>query len=267
MSEMKRVILHWTAGADGVIGVESDAYHYIVGRDGTVTRGQDPIAANVPPLVPGQYAAHTRGCNSYSIGVSLDAMAGARERPFDPGRYPITETQLDAMAKLVAQLCADYAIPVTRRTVLTHAEVQPTLGIPQKNKWDITWLPGMAGPGDPVVVGDVLRQRIARAKGSKGEWVRELQEALRDRGFTLRVDGDFGPATALAVRDWQKRAGLDVDGRVGPATWASLAEAAPAGVSAPAAASPAPQAAPPRSGDNFTLVEWLPEWLRELLGR
>ncbi len=159
---MRRVILHWTAGADGVNEHEADSYHRLYGRDGTVYFGEHPIEANAgKKLVPGRYAAHTLNCNSGSIGVSLDAMAGAQERPFVAGGYPITARQLDAMARDVAGLCRTYGIAVTRQTVLTHAEVQPTLGIAQRQKWDITWLPGMTAPGDPVVVGDQLRAMIA----------------------------------------------------------------------------------------------------------
>lgn len=64
------------------------------------------------------------------------------------------------MAALCAELCRQYDIPVSRTTVLTHAEVQPTLGITQRGKWDVTWLPGMSGPGAPVAVGDMLRARV-----------------------------------------------------------------------------------------------------------
>ena len=88
-------------------------------------------------------------------------MADAVERPFRAGRYPITELQIDVMATFVADLCRKYRIPVTRRTVLSHAEVQPTLGIHQRGKWDIAWLPGMKAPADPIIVGDRLRAEIA----------------------------------------------------------------------------------------------------------
>lgn len=159
---LKRIILHWTAGADGVIPVEADSYNFIVGRDGKVTPGSHPPEAQIPPLKPGKYAAHTLNANSNSIGVSLDAMAGAVERPFNAGRFPITEVQVDAAAKLVADLCKKYRIPVTRETVLSHAEVQPTLKITQRNKWDITWLPGMTSVKDAVEVGDILRDKVRR---------------------------------------------------------------------------------------------------------
>lgn len=38
----------------------------------------------------------------------------------------------------------------------------------------------------------------------------------------LVVDGIFGPNTAYAVREHQRRQNLTIDGVVGPATWASL---------------------------------------------
>ncbi|MFN7881706.1 MAG: hypothetical protein ACK5PF_01635, partial [bacterium] len=55
----------------------------------------------------------------------------------------------------------------TRETVLTHAEVEPTLKIKQRGKWDITWLPDMKAPGDPVTVGDNLRAQITAAMAPK----------------------------------------------------------------------------------------------------
>ncbi|MEM6898240.1 MAG: N-acetylmuramidase domain-containing protein [Pseudomonadota bacterium] len=56
--------------------------------------------------------------------------------------------------------------------------------------------------------------------GDTGEDVRELQEAL---GGKIVVDGDFGPATKMAVIRMQKKHGLYPDGIVGKQTWAVLA--------------------------------------------
>jgi len=156
---VKRIILHWTAGTNTPNSTDLKAYHFVIAGNGQVMPGLFPVSANVPPLRSGRYAAHTLNCNSDSIGVSLAAMAGAVESPFNPGKYLITEAQLSALAQTVVDLSRQYGIPITRTTVLTHAEVQPTLGIAQKNKWDIRWLPGMAKPGDAVAVGDVIRAR------------------------------------------------------------------------------------------------------------
>ena len=64
--------------------------------------------------------------------------------------------------------------------------------------------------------------------GSSGRWVRALQEALREAGYELDVDGSFGDATYAAVRDFQSNNDLDVDGVVGPNTWAALGIDVPA---------------------------------------
>lgn len=155
---------HWTAGAYGVNPLEEDAYHFIIGSDGKVTKGIDSPEDNIPPLKPGAYAASTLNRNSWNISIAVDAMAGAVERPFNPGRAPITQAQVDALVALTAKLAAKYNIPIIRTRILSHAEVQPTLGIRQRNKWDITWLPGMKAPGNPVEVGDRLRKMVVDHK-------------------------------------------------------------------------------------------------------
>lgn len=157
---MQRIILHWSAGGYTPSNLDKEHYHFIIAGDGTVVPGKWPVEANRKP-VKGKYAAHTLNCNTGSIGVAVAAMAGAQERPFDAGRAPITPAQLKALATLCRDLAAKHKIPVTRETILSHAEVQPTLGIKQRGKWDIAWLPGMKAPGDPVAVGDKLRAMIA----------------------------------------------------------------------------------------------------------
>ncbi|MFG1807353.1 DUF6777 domain-containing protein [Streptomyces sp. NPDC049040] len=59
--------------------------------------------------------------------------------------------------------------------------------------------------------------------GSSGEAVSRLQRALTVAlGRTVVIDGDFGPVTEQAVRDYQSAHKIDVIGEVGPDTWASL---------------------------------------------
>ena len=58
--------------------------------------------------------------------------------------------------------------------------------------------------------------------GAKGSSVSQLQSLLNQNGFTLNVDGIFGDKTQAAVRDYQARMGLAVDGIVGTNTWGAL---------------------------------------------
>jgi D-alanyl-D-alanine carboxypeptidase (penicillin-binding protein 5/6) len=73
--------------------------------------------------------------------------------------------------------------------------------------------------------------------GASGELVVELQRTLGRRldGVTLVVDGEFGPATAAAVREFQRQAGLPETGGVDAATWQALGTLAAPPVAPPGA--------------------------------
>lgn len=59
--------------------------------------------------------------------------------------------------------------------------------------------------------------------GTKGEDVKALQAALNKLGFDAGdVDGEFENNTEAAVKAFQLKAGLMVDGEVGPMTWGKL---------------------------------------------
>lgn len=58
--------------------------------------------------------------------------------------------------------------------------------------------------------------------GSTGSAVSKLQTVLNEHGYSLAVDGIFGAKTQAAVRDYQKRNNLKLDGIAGKETWGSL---------------------------------------------
>ena len=63
-------------------------------------------------------------------------------------------------------------------------------------------------------------------RGSKGQDVTDLQEALIELGFKPgEVDGIFGVYTESAVRAFQTWATVVADGIVGPLTWEKLDDA------------------------------------------
>lgn len=75
-------------------------------------------------------------------------------------------------------------------------------------------------PEEPKLGGlPMLRQ------GDIGEIVRAAQILLNGRGASVGkwgADGEFGPMTKEAVLAFQRRNGLEVDGIIGPETWAAL---------------------------------------------
>ncbi len=155
---MSRIVTHWTAGAYSVSELDKEHYHIIIAGDGTLVRGDHAISDNVNTS-DGDYAAHTRNCNTRSIGVSVACMAGAIERPFSAGPYPMTLKQWETMAHVCAQLCREYSIPVSPSTVLGHGEVQRTLNIAQAGKWDpmvLPWKPTLT----PTEVGNLFRTKV-----------------------------------------------------------------------------------------------------------
>lgn len=63
-------------------------------------------------------------------------------------------------------------------------------------------------------------------RGSISNYVCIAQDDLNTLGFeTGGLDGIFGEKTQIAVRNYQQRAGLTVDGLVGCNTWRALQEA------------------------------------------
>ncbi|MBD2606546.1 peptidoglycan-binding protein [Scytonema hofmannii FACHB-248] len=60
--------------------------------------------------------------------------------------------------------------------------------------------------------------------GSSGVSVKVLQRVLLSNGYAVRVDGVFGALTESAVKAFQNRRNLGVDGIVGSITWRELSK-------------------------------------------
>ncbi|HEY0381116.1 MAG TPA: peptidoglycan-binding protein [Candidatus Elarobacter sp.] len=82
---------------------------------------------------------------------------------------------------------------------------------------------GSAAPGTPPSVPPGVPPFPGYCSfGSRDNATRQVQQRLAKRGWTIRVDGVFGPDTDRVVRAFQERKSLDADGVVGPETWAAL---------------------------------------------
>jgi peptidoglycan hydrolase-like protein with peptidoglycan-binding domain len=72
--------------------------------------------------------------------------------------------------------------------------------------------------------GNPYMEPVARLRrGMRGDGVRWVQIQLNAKGYNLAVDGIFGEQTEKAVRDFQARSEILVDGIVGPQTRVKLA--------------------------------------------
>lgn len=91
----------------------------------------------------------------------------------------------------------------------------------------ITW-PGACGSGGgstppPPTSGNCDNHPTIRQSRTGGSTcVKHLQGHLNNYGYGLAVDGAWGPITNNAVRDFQAKRDLVVDGIVGPNTWNAL---------------------------------------------
>ena len=84
-------------------------YHLVVRKDGTIERGR-PIWS---------IGSHAQGHNSNSIGIHLCGDFNAA--------YP-TDKQIESAALLIANLCADYDIPIDRNHIIGHDECYVGVG-------------------------------------------------------------------------------------------------------------------------------------------
>ncbi|MDJ0824862.1 MAG: amidase [Rhodobacter sp.] len=166
-ADMERIHLHWTAGGHSANATDKKSYHILVEGNGNLVRGNHSIERNAPPPRSPR-ASHTKNANTGAIGVSLCCMRSARERPFNAGPSPMTETQWNKGLQVIAELAERYNILVTPTTILTHAEVEPNLRISQNNKWDIVRLAFDDRFRGPSGVGNEMRARVAALIGGAG---------------------------------------------------------------------------------------------------
>ena len=137
---VKRIILHWSAGRYYPTDFEKRYYHYLVSGDGKIYSGKY-IPSDNDDCTDNNYAAHTGGGNTGSIGVCMCAMYGYKSS-VNCGNYPITKLQFEACMMLCAKICKEYDIAITPTTVMTHYEFgQANPTTTSFGKIDITYIP------------------------------------------------------------------------------------------------------------------------------
>lgn len=119
-------------------------------------------------------------------------------KTLDPQRRTDPDNALNKHGITFEEFLDDVAAEMKQRPILTVPIVKEVVKKPDTNKKDYL------------------------EKGDHGEDVKALQRKLGAVGFTLAEDGIFGEKTDAAIRTFQKRSNLVVDGLAGNQTIAKL---------------------------------------------
>ena len=181
------------------------AYSFLVGNSGTIYEGRGW----------GRNGAHTQnGGNSqgYAWCVIGD---GTKHKPSDAAVQAIRDHI--ALGIQQGHVAGSYILS-------GHHCWWPSKPCPGACVYNV--MPRLTG----VLGGGVLLNPVAGSSGRApitggdgGNWVSTWQQQLNDtQGAGLQVDGKFGPATTAATKAFQRKSGLTADGIVGPRTIAAM---------------------------------------------
>jgi N-acetyl-anhydromuramyl-L-alanine amidase AmpD len=195
--------------------------------------GIDDTPNTVGEYVRRDYKAWTAAnANPYSVQTELCAFAA-----WTPADWSAHPTMLANCAAWIAEEAATYGIPLTKLDAVSaqggasgvcgHVD----LGVAGGNHWDpgpsFPWVDvmAMAGgqaptPPTPTPPGQAppwpgVYLRDFTSDPSAATW----QTQMSARGWTITVDGMYGPASAQICTQFQREKDLAVDGVVGPDTW------------------------------------------------
>lgn len=193
-------------------------YTVVVHPNGDIFTGR--YLNGVPAL-----GAHTGGKNSVSLGVAVLGNY-VNDQP--------SEAAIDAVA-LVLKSFIDRGFITSQFNLKSHSDAPYSTACCGTNlKAKIAEVFARIGKTSPVYVPTPVPQAPQTPvhnypaypgllrRGSKGTFVRQFQAKLRDRGWNIGVDGDFGLKTEKIVRQFQAEKGLGVDGLIGPASWKAI---------------------------------------------
>ncbi|MFM2112955.1 MAG: hypothetical protein RLZZ271_1615, partial [Pseudomonadota bacterium] len=229
MGVVKGVLCHHTAGAtcgnmptlgllvNGRPDLKGPLAQLGLGRDGTfyvIAAGRSNHAG------PGVWQGIETGNSSFigieaeNCGTEADPWPAVQMNAYQRGVAAI----LNKLGHHDARYCVghkEYALPKGRKSdpdFDMDAFRQGVLGFMNSDE-----SPSLIPAVEPVpsATGQLARATIRR--GSSGELVKLLQQKLG-----LAPDGNFGPGTEAALREFQRKEGIVPDGILGPKTWAVL---------------------------------------------
>ena len=142
----------------------------------------------------------------------------AFQKEKDPARRAELQAKIDALRPVVRQKRQE--VRAAGKAAFEQSMQASTPGTPA------AVAPSFPVTGDPILMVTRPYMKDTSKGGSvPNDQISVLQNALIGLGYTLGLDGTYGPKTEAAVKSFQKKNALKVDGKVGPATAAVLATA------------------------------------------
>lgn len=224
------VVLHRTVGrwpGDLSVGTHGGrqgyvSFHFLVGQDD----GEWTQFAPVNILCN-----HAAGANDWAFGIEISGMPDEE----------LTAWQVNRVAAILQWARDEWGIPMEKYDgsqgrigswtgAIDHRHIAAPPGLAHADGVeDGDWAKICAAVGQPApTIPSVIPTPAGNgnpilSRGSRGPGVLRLQEALSAAGVDPGPhDSVFGPLVESAVRTFQTRAKIAVDGIVGPQTWAAL---------------------------------------------
>ena len=183
-------------------GWNAIAYNWLIDEEGVIYEGRGA----------GVVSAATRPYNSRTESICYTG----------DGTKPIPEATIESFEWLVADIQKRYS---NKLWLKGHQELAST-SCPEKYmmQWvrqhrtgtKVVQAKTKLAPKKPAKTTRLVKQ------GSRGAHVKMMQTLLNKNGFKLTVDGIAGPQTIGALKKYQLRSGLQVDGLCGKQSWKAL---------------------------------------------
>jgi peptidoglycan/xylan/chitin deacetylase (PgdA/CDA1 family)/peptidoglycan hydrolase-like protein with peptidoglycan-binding domain len=189
-------------------------------------------AVNTPAALPGIIKSlKAQGYHFVTISKLMAAPSGVTSSSTYPGllKYGSSGTAVKQLQQALANKGYNVSVdgafgPGTRSAVMSF---QSSMGITADGiVGSVTW--GKLFTSTSTATNITLTSSTSASYqgvlkyGSGGTAVKQLQQALVNKGYKISVDGAFGPATRSAVISFQSSKGITADGIVGPVTWGKL---------------------------------------------
>lgn len=243
LAKVRLVVVHDMEAPEGPLTAENVAAYF---RDSGVVASAHVCVDNNSAVrcVPDSDTAYAApGANTDGLQLEIAGyMRQTRQQWLDD----YSRAALHQAAIVTADWCTRYDIPAVRLTraelragrrgITCHADVSAVYRKsdhtdPGPNfPWDVFLADvktcmGMAQPPDvvetvqpPAWPGRLL---LLREPAMVGDDIAAWQRQMRQRGWTVTVDGIYGPASRALCLAFQEDKHLEADGIVGPATWAA----------------------------------------------